>query len=578
MADGKMKSESYNLMGGINTKASPYVNGPAEFRDLSNLNFVVPGALTKRPGSTLYVGATIAGRITGGVEFERLNGASYLVVTANTNAYTVTNSFNAFNTGLLNNALFDFVTFVDRLFACNGQNFFKFDGSNNTAYSLPPGTNSGFGATAVSGGNIPNGIYVVSYGYLNDRGYYGPASSGFTVTIASPNSSIQYQGMTTPPGFGISSIFLYKSSLGGIDQFGTTLTVGSTSIFVDTNFPTGNIGSNDNLYFTLAPRYMEIYNNQLFTAGFSSLPSTTFWSAIGEPEGVDPTYSAEFRTNDGDRVTGLKSYNGALVVTKERSFHFIKGDDPSNFLAQEVSDQYGCISNRAMVTFENTLWFLDTKGIAQYNGANTKIVSNKVEPIFTSMNVAAARENAVAIHYRDYNEVWFAIPCNGATFNNCIVVFDYIAGAWTKYDGIFSSSLFNAKGTLGKKTIFYGGYSGSICAMGASLFGDSGVGITCVAKTSFLASEGQSSEQVYRRFYLNVNPVLGVTQAINVNLYSNFGTTIQASRTMYQNPFQSRIDFGIPGRSIQAEVSHASATLPFQISGFTFESRHQRDV
>ena len=45
-------------------------------------------------------------------------------------------------------------------------------------------------------------------------------------------------------------------------------------------------------------------------AGFSAQPSRVYWSNIGEPEGVDPSFFAEFRTNDGDRLTGLKVYNG----------------------------------------------------------------------------------------------------------------------------------------------------------------------------------------------------------------------------------------------------------------------------
>jgi hypothetical protein len=118
----------------------------------------------------------------------------------------------------------------------------------------------------------------------------------------------------------------------------------------------------------MAPKYMEIYNNQLFMAGFSGFLSTAYWSEIGEPEGVDPTFNAEFRTNDGDQIRGLKTYEGSLIVAKERSFHRIVGDNPSNFLLQEISDQYGCVSNRTMITFENNLLFLDPKGVVQYTG------------------------------------------------------------------------------------------------------------------------------------------------------------------------------------------------------------------
>jgi hypothetical protein len=329
----------------------------------------------------------------------------------------------------------------------------------------------------------------------------------------------------------------------------------------------------------LAPKYVELYNNQLFMAGFSSLPSTVYWSEIGEPEAIDPTYFAEFRTNDGDVIRALKAYQSDLIVLKERSVHRLVGDNPSNFLTQQVSDQYGCVSNRAAITFENYLWFLDPKGIVEYNGANIQIVSNKIEPTFTSMNVAAARENACGIHFRQQNEVWFAIPTNGATYNNTIVVYDYLAQAWTTYKGVDASSVAIIGSYIQQKTPFIGGYSGNIFHFGASFFADNGNGFSCVAQSRFICPMGESTEEQYRRLFLNINPISGVTQPININLRTNYNQdTIVSQRTMYQNPFQSRIDFGIPARSLSIEFSHFSASLPFRLDGFTIESRFQRDV
>jgi hypothetical protein len=579
MAYDKIKTESYALLGGMNSKASPYVQGPMEFRKLVNVNFSAPGALSGRPGTALYLGATLSGRITGSYEFERLNGSSYLVVTANTNAYTATSTFNVFKTSLLNNALFDFVTFVDRLFACNGQDFFKFDGSNTYQYSLPAGF-TGWGVTAGIGGSMTSGVtgtFVASYGYVNERGFFGPIPNGITVVLNGATfNALDYYGMTAPAGYGITQIALYRSSPSGVDLFGTTTTAASNSTFNDPGYPLTARVQSDAQYFTLAPKYLEIYNNQLFMAGFSAFPSTVHWSQIGEPEGVEPDFNAEFRTNDGDRITGLRPYSGSLVVTKERSFHRITGDNPDNFLLQEVSDQYGCISNRAIIQFEDNLYFLDAKGIVEYNGANVKVVSNKVEDIFSRMNLAAARDNAVAVHFRQNNEIWFGIPV-GSTINNTIVVFDYLAQAWTTYEGLNVSNLFTAKGSLDQKVPFYGGYTGSVSYFGTTLPNDNGSVITYMILPPFMAPAGQTTESQWRRFYLNVDPVLGFTQPITINLRTNYGTTIQATRTMYQAPYQSRIDFGLSSRSIQAEVISASASFPIKINGYAFTRRFQRD-
>lgn len=574
----EQKSESYQLLGGINNKVSKYDNDMTELRDIVNFNFLNPGALTKRPGTSLYLGATVQGRITGGFEFQKLSGASYIIATANTNAYTVTNTFTAFRTNLLDGAIFDFSTFVDRLFCANGKDFFKFDGTNASNFSLPPGLTGAWGVTAVIGGGL-SGIYFAGYGYVNDRSYFGPVSNGFTLSLNGVTfGSIGYYGLTTPTGYGISSIQLYRSDPDQVDLFGTTMAVFGTTLAIDTGFPLTDRQSNDNLWFTMAPKYLEIFNNQMFLAGFSSMLSTVYWSNIGEPEGIPPEFFAEFRTNDGDRITGLKFYNGALVVAKQRSVLRLVGENPSNFSIQDISDQYGCISNRTMVVFEDILWFLDSKGIVQYNGANIKVISTKVEPIFHSMNIPAAIENAVGIHFKQYNEVWFGIPCNGATFNNCTVVYDYVSNAWTKYEGFSPSSLFLAQGSQPVSTVFYGGYTGNVFYFGQSLMNDNGAAITCMADTRFFAPMGQTVEQQFRRFYLNIDPVVGFTQSIAVDFRTNYSESVSLSRTMYQSPFQSRIDFGLAAKSMNARIHHVSASLSIKFNGYTIESRFQRNT
>ena len=580
MAYDKIKQESFGNIGGINTKASIYMNDITECRDLQNVNFLVPGAWNKRPGTDYYLGATVQGKITGLFEFERLNGSSFLIATANTNAYTVsTSSFSAFKTGLTNNAIFDFVPFVDRLFMANGYEFFKTDGSQSSNYSLPPGLTSSFSGSTIGGGGL-SGVFTIAYGYLNDRGYLGPPSNGITISLNGISyGTIRYAGFTTPSGYGITSIAIYRTTPGGVDLTGITyLPAGATQIDINETFPLSSFLAPETTWFTLAPKYIEIYNNQLFLSGFSAFPSTAFWSQVGEPEGIEPEFNAEFRTNDGDRIMGMKSYLSSLYVFKERSFHRISGDNPTNFVIQEVSDSYGCISNRAVVVWENTMWFLDPKGICEWNGSDVQIVSTRLEDIFNRMNLSAAKENAVAIHNRQFNEVWFSIPIDGATENNIIIVYDYVSKAWTTYTGIKISSLALIKQGFSLKTPVFGGYTGTVSYFGSSLTYDAGNAITCMIKPSFLHELGQTFEKQYRRFYLNVEPVIGVTQPIDINLRTNYGSSIQISRTIYQNPFQTRIDFGLPCRSIQPEIVQSSASLPFRVYGFTFESRYQRSV
>lgn len=647
----KLKSNNYHNLGGINSKVSPYATGPEEFLQISNMDFQTPGSLNKRQGSTQFLTTGVSGRITGINEFEALNGSSYITFGANTRLYYVAASAaTVIATGLQDNALLDFETFVDRLFFCNGNNFMKWKaGATSYLFSIAHPTMSFINTTNLGASNPywANLTLSMSWGYVNNRGFHGQITAGasnasnvttfkttITGNLANGYQSIgfAYSGATFQPpialdatyglGFttawtlgsfggvgspplpgsatgvtGLAGIAYYTDSGPGTQRFlrgylGITLVSGVTAFSPADGSDFGNsnlfsIYSNDfssNIpeptykWFTLMPRWLEIYNNQLFMAGFSNTPSVIWFSDIGEPEGVDPTFNFEVRTNDGDRISGLKSYLSQLFMFKEKSFHALSGDDPSNFSVRQISDQYGSLSGRAIIAYENELLFLDKKGVAKYNGANIEIISNKVEPVFKSMNIDAAKDNAVMIHNRLNNQIWLGIPTNGATLNNTTVVFDYLVNAWTVFEGFNPSSLAVAKGPFTQPTAFYGSYaSGSIFNFGPSFFGDNGAGITCRFQTRFVQDLGESVEAQFRRLYLNFD-VTGASTNVAVNFMQDYGSSFVYSTTMPLNAFQSRIDFGIPARALSFEMANFSAVDPVKLHGFVIAHRFQRSV
>jgi len=580
MSEPKIPQEDYENLGGINSKVSPYKNNQTEFRDLRNVDFRIPNALTSRYGSTAYSGASVTGEITSLYEFQRLNGASYIIATANTNAYTVTNTFTAFRSSLTQGALWDFVTFVDRLFMVDGVDTgLVYDGTNAYKYSIPNGT-SGWGATPiVGGGSFVAGTYVFYYGYLNTIGEFGAISNGITLTLGASGCGVLYYGMTLVPDYGLTSSFaLYKTESGGIIPTFSTYSIGSS--FLDVGVPLSTRIANQNqLFFTASPRYIDLYNNQLFLLGSSQYPSGIFWSDIGKPNTIIfPDYFTEIRTNDGDEITGSKEYQGSLFVFKNRSFGRITGTDPNSLNLDMVNTDFGSISDRTILVWNNNMTFLSEKEIVLYNGANVDdLFSEKIRPFIQDINLQAARRNAVAVHSANENQIWYSIPVNGSTTNNLTLVYDYLVKAWTIFDGFQLKSAIYGYGNDTQKRVIFGGYSGSIFNFGASLFGDNGIGITSQITPAFLAQRGETVETQYRRFYINVNPV-GTTEPIQIDFRINYGSSIVLSRTVYQNPYQTRIDFGLAARSIQPQMTRNSASTPITVFGFAVAGRFQRDV
>ncbi len=684
MPHPKIKTASFTNMGGISNKISPYLVGQNEFTNLVNIDFQTPGSLTKRWGSTMYVGTTLSTKITGLYEFESNQvgvaaGMSQVIATGQSTAflqtgYSLTPFYNWFgfttyiggsNLGVFVNTIYnvgytfinggtfwyDFENYSNYLWACNGQNIWKYNGSSAYFFSLPAPnylrTSATFtiGSSGVSTGMT--GFYYYGAGYVNNANYYGPAAMIIDngSTLSPPNTFADFipaAGATSisfnfdfPPGttygfnvgYGITGVAIYRAgpfaTYTPVNQRTYSLVsnpfivLGATH-FADNNraasatlmpsslgmwseiwsgTPQADINNNDQLFFH--PKYIELYNNQMFFSGFAQsnanfisgqsdtvnnptqhaiIPGTSdvFFSDIGAPESIQPENNFQVRTNDGDIVRGMKSYLSSLLLFKTNTFHRLSGQDPANFSLSEMSAQYGCVSNRAICVAKNTCYFLDRKGIIAFNGANVDIISNKIDPIFARMNYQASLDQATMTYDKARNEILTEIPIDGSTTNNFTIVYDIIVNAWTTYQGVSASSSAIVKGSLSDFSYLFGSYSGAISNVGSSYLSDNGTAYTALIQTRFFNEIDPATTKQWRRIFFNVDPVAGST--LSVDLIANYGASVSATRAFQQTPYLSRIDFGIPSTSLSFILTNFSAVDTLRLHGFTVEYRFQRNV
>lgn len=449
--------------------------------------------------------------------------------------------------------------------------------------------------------------------------------SGATVGDYCTNLTLVINGFTTPPsGYGITALALYflidtgtglslmfstattKTNIAGTSLFpgpprlnanidpalfkfftlvpfdSATIAIGGASGWIN-----GVFGASQPPPFSLmtfgwfnsnTPKYIEINQNSMFYAGFSNAPSNVWFSELGSPERIEPENVFEVRTNDGDRVFAIKSYNNEVIVLKQNSFHKVIGDSPENFALIELSTEYGCISNQSVVEYREKLCWLDQKGIIQFNGASWDIISTQVEDIFRRMNLDAAKEKACAVHQLYRNQIWWGIPIDGATQNNLTVVYDYLVDAWTFFDGFNPASFALAKSSLTKPTVFRGDYAGVLHFHGESFFGDNGSAFTCIA-TPHWDKNKENETWIWRRAFLDVATVSGLTGQITGKVYSNYDlSTVQATFSTFQDAFQSRAEMGVVGKAVTAEFAHRSASLPLLINNYSWAKRFLRNV
>lgn len=650
----KLSNAHYANFGGVNEKSSTYSTQNSQALNLRNLDFFVPNAWSKTPGSTQAIFSGTSGPILSLFEYEKLNGESFLITGTDTALFTKTagNTLSVLSAGWSNGQPQDMLTFVNKAWIASGQKMESFDGTSTLPFGLPcsPGFSSGlqnntissfnvFGATmeSLGTGTQKKAILYAAYGYLRADGYYSPidfVSSGKAVTPyvygVSPNDwlgattgnygnnvTLRILSLTTPANQGITAIALYlaldvytgnspnigivSSVLGdavtgqispNVDlsrfKLFTLLSSGATQALIN-NISTGwtqltaSMPSFSGMAFcffnTFTPKYIEINQNSLFSSGFSSSPSEVKFSLTGQPEVYEEDSSFEVRTNDGDKVLGIKSFQNNLMIFKKNSFHKLVGTDETNYQLVELSTQYGCLSNKAIVEYNNKLLFLDQEGIVEFNGANWQIISTPIEPTFRRMNVSGAIEKAVGIHYQERNQVWFGIPVDGATSNNLTVVYDYLLNAWTFIEGFRPSAFAPIKQSLNKRTSWYGTPSGIIYYMSPSFFSYNGTAFTCMIETAFDSPDGTDVENMFRRLFLDVNQVSGITGTIGINVMANHDrSTVRATFSIYQNAFQTRADFGVPGKAVGFQMFHSNISLPLTLNGYNVQRRFLRKV
>ncbi len=422
--------------------------------------------------------------------------------------------------------------------------------------------------------NIP-GVGIVESGALGWRTQI--TNRSFMSYTLKPGADLsRFWLYTTIP---VSNLFLQNNT--NATYYGVTFTLGSTWGAYDGSAPPTLSGLTlmpFDFFSTYIPKYQEVNQNFMFISGFSSQPSQLWFSEVGEPEVYDPESVFEVRTNDGDRITGIKAYSDQLIVCKDHSFSKVIGNSADNFQLINLSSDYGCISNRSIVTNNQKMYWLDKKGILEYNGASWDIISEPIEAIFRRMNLSAARENACGVHHLYRNQIWWGIPVDSSTKNNITVVYDYFVGAWTLFDGFDAASFTYAKSSLNKPTVYRGDYSGLVHYFGESFYSDSGRSITCLALTRFENEGGENQTTIWRRFFLDV-AMIGSTGLIQGQVFSNYdSSTMQATFSIYQSSFQSRAEMGVVGKSVAAQISHSSASLPILINGYSWAKRGLRNV
>ena len=156
---------------------------------------------------------------------------------------------------------------------------------------------------------------------------------------------------------------------------------------------------------------------------------------------------SEFRINTGtsDSLVGLKFADvatGTLLAFKEHSVYRLSNvyGALESVVLDTVTLDYGAINSKVITTIGKDVWFLsDKRGVSSLGLAdNGKLtgsdvpVSEAVKPVIDSINWGAAKDVACAVY--NNNNYYLAIPTEGSTEVNKILIYSFINQSWLGYD------------------------------------------------------------------------------------------------------------------------------------------------
>ena len=183
------------------------------------------------------------------------------------------------------------------------------------------------------------------------------------------------------------------------------------------------------------------------------------------------SFNVRIGRGDGMTADNMVSWFGNLYITKfdsatyRTSLHKLTGDSSSNFAVEQVTlgpkSNFGFISQSAAqvgnevfaLTFDG---FVGLSSVNADTGAEFSFISQPIEDVIKRINWSYAYKIS-SCHDPYLKQYMCAVPLDGASFCNYVIIYDYVNGRWGLYSNWTVRSMF-----LIKDYVYIGGQNGKI--------------------------------------------------------------------------------------------------------------------
>ena len=187
---------------------------------------------------------------------------------------------------------------------------------------------------------------------------------------------------------------------------------------------------------------LHVHANKMFAANVKIAgvyyPNRLHWSLENAPENWASADYIEIN-GGGDRITGLATVAGQLIIFKPSAIYALFGYDSDNFQVVEVSSSLGTDSPHSVAASDKGVYFMSyPEGVFYYNGSSIVDIFKNIKPIFDLGYISVGVDDAFHLSWIG-QRLWMSAPYsrNGVVTNSTVnFVFDPSIGgngSWMQF-------------------------------------------------------------------------------------------------------------------------------------------------
>ncbi len=354
---------------------------------------------------------------------------------------------------------------------------------------------------------------------------------------------------------------------------------------MDANLTVVAPGTSDNDPPTSGIKFVVAHKNRLFVADDKKL----YWSRLNKAEAFDADASDNVHHDDGQRITGLASIpGGLLIIFKEDSYYVLDGDGPDTWQISRLGPAVGCLSHRSIQVGIDALYWWAEQGPIKLSFATLSqpelIGANRVEAALTKTALNHQKRTFIGTALDVTNQrVIFTVPDAHQPRNTRLMVWSSRYSVWESdaWDPIDAASIMAVNDLDSQPFVMLGGYKGQVFKLGVTdndgivsgthtgTFTASGESITSITDSgaSFNTTGGGNVERK-----ITVLDSSGNVQTVDVRPYltANTGTVLTLDKAVSGLTSGDTYTYIIGGPDWQFDIAWRDFGRPFDKKRWKF--------